>query len=124
MLHPPAPVARVLHANDVDAVLAAGSPTLRGGTGKPRFRVGDRVRTRAHPVPHHTRLPGYVRGKVGTITRVHGPHVFADTNAQGLGEQPQPLYNVAFEGSELWGADAAPGLCVSVDAWESYLEAA
>jgi nitrile hydratase beta subunit len=124
MLHPPVALARVLHAGDVDAVLARGSPTVRADVQAARFAVGDRVRTRAQPVPHHTRLPGYARGKVGTVQRVHGSHVFADTHAQGLGEQPQPLYTVVFEGRELWGADAAPGLCVSVDAWQPYLEAA
>lgn len=124
MLHPPLPVARVLHAADVAAVLAAGAPTERAATQPPRFHVGERVRARAQAVPHHTRLPGYVRGKVGTIECLHGTHVFADANAQGLGEQPQPLYTVVFEGSELWGAEAAPGLRVSVDAWESYLEPA
>ena len=122
MLQPPVPVARVLRAPDVRAVLAKGSPTLREGGPAPRFRVGDRVRTRAYAVPHHTRLPGYVRGKVGTVERVHGCHVFADTHAQGLGEQPQPLYTVVLEGAELWGADAQAGLRVSVDAWEPYLQ--
>ena len=122
MLHPPAPVARVLHAGDVAPALAKGSPTLRPAAQPPRFQVGQRVRTRDHAVAHHTRLPGYVRGKVGTIERSHGAHVFADTHAQGLGEQPQPLYTVVFEGRELWGEGAAPGLRVSVDAWESYLQ--
>jgi nitrile hydratase len=49
--------------------------------------------------------------------------VFADTHAQGLGEQPQWLYGVVFDGSTLWGADAEPGLQVSIDIWESCLEA-
>jgi nitrile hydratase len=124
MLHPPVPVQRVLHAGEVDAALAKGSPTVRGEGPAPRFRAGDRVRTRAHAVPHHTRLPGYARGKLGTVERVHGWHVFADPHAQGLGEQPQPLYTVVFEGRELWGDDAAPGLRVSVDAWQPYLEPA
>lgn len=124
MLHPPVPVQRVLHAGEVDAALAKGSPTVRTEGPAPRFAVGDRVRTRAHAVPHHTRLPGYARGKVGTVERVHGCHVFADPHAQGLGEQPQPLYTVVFDGAELWGHDGAPGLRVSVDAWQPYLEAA
>ena len=123
-LEPARPVARVLRAADVAATLARGSPTLRATGEAPRFAVGQRVRTRRGEVPHHTRLPGYVRGRVGTIERVHGSHVFADTHAQGLGEQPQPLYTVVFEGSELWGADAQPGLRVSVDAWQAYLEPA
>ena len=124
MLHLPAPVARVLHADEVTAALAKGSPTLRPEREPPLFRVGDRVRMRAQVVSHPTRLPGYVRGKLGTIERLHGTHVFADANAQGLGEQPEPLYTVVFDGRELWGADAAPGLRVSVDAWQPYLEPA
>ena len=124
MLHPPAPVQRVLQARDVAAALAKGSPTERSGGPVARFAVGQRVRTRAHAVSHHTRLPGYARGKVGIIERLHGNHVFADTHARGLGEQPEPLYTVVFDGVELWGHDAQPGLKVSFDAWQSYLEPA
>ena len=32
-----------------------------------RFRVGDRVLTRAGRVDHHTRLPAYAAGRVGMI---------------------------------------------------------
>ena len=39
----------------------------------------------------------------------------------GLGEQPQWLYTVVFDGQAVWGADSASGLHLSVDAWESYL---
>jgi nitrile hydratase len=108
----------------VAASLAKGSPTERTGIALARFQVGDRVRTRSAHVAHHTRLPGYAHGKQGVIESVQGTHVFADTHAQGLGEQPQWLYRVAFIGRELWGADAAPGTSVALDAWESYLEPA
>lgn len=114
-------LARVLRATDVPAVLALGSATERPATTAARFAVGDRVRTRARRVDHHTRLPGYAAGRVGTVERVHGTHVFADTNAQGLGEQPQWLYAVRFDGRELWGDEAQPGLSVSIDAWDDYL---
>lgn len=123
-LHPAAPVKRVLAAVDVPAVLARGSATGRPATAPARFQPGDAVRTSARFPDHHTRLPAYARGKAGTVVQVHGAHVFADAHAQGLGEQPQWLYTVAFSGSALWGADAQPGLTVSVDAWESYLEPA
>jgi len=122
-LHPAPPVRRVLAAADVAAVLAQGSPTVRPATAPARFAPGDRVRTRAASAPHHTRLPGYARGQCGVVERVHGVHVFADAHAQGLGEQPQWLYGVVFDGTALWGADAQPGLQVSIDAWEAYLEA-
>ncbi len=74
-------------------------------------------------VDHHTRLPGYVAGRVGTVERVHGAHVFPDTNAHDLGEQPQWLYTVVFDADDLWN-DVAPGQRVSVDAWEPYLSPA
>jgi len=121
-LRPPVAVARVLAAADVDSVLARGAPTARPTTAPPRWQVGDRVRAQSGTMNHHTRLPTYVRGRFGFIERAHGMHVFADAHAQGLGEQPQWLYTVVFEAIDLW-PDAAPGLTVSVDAWEPYLEA-
>lgn len=111
---------RVLLAARVPETLARGGPAERPPEGPARFAVGDRVRTRAGRVDHHTRLPGYVAGRVGTIERVHGAHVFPDTNAHGLGEQPQWLYTVVFDAADLWD-DASPGQSVSVDAWEPYL---
>jgi nitrile hydratase len=59
---------------------------------------------------------------MGRIERVLGAHVYADTHAHGQGERPQWLYTVAFTGRELWGAEAAAGLTVTIDAWEPYLE--
>jgi nitrile hydratase len=63
------------------------------------------------------------------VVLLHGAHVFADRHAasapgQPFDEAPQWLYTVAFDGRELWGDDVEPGLRVSVDAWESYLEPA
>jgi nitrile hydratase beta subunit len=110
-----------LVAEDVPQVLARGAPTVRPATTKPLFTVGQQVRTRPDPVPHHTRLPGYARGKVGQVERINGVHVFADAHASGQGEDPQWLYTVAFKASELW-PDGDPGLEVSIDAWEPYLK--
>jgi nitrile hydratase len=81
------------------------------------------VRARNLNPTGHTRLPRYVRGKIGAIDRVHGVFVFPDTNAHFRGESPQHLYSVRFEARELWGAQAtAPG-AVYVDLWEDYLDA-
>jgi nitrile hydratase len=123
-LHPPQAVPRVLAAGQVAAALARGSPTLRSATTAARFAPGDRVRTSALMPGHHSRLPAYARGKTGVVERVHGAHVFAESNAQGLGEQPQWLYGVVFDGQSLWGAGADAGLQVSLDAWESTLQPA
>ena len=122
-LHAAPPLPRKLLAADVPSVLARGAPTVRPLAGAPRFAVGQQVRARADQVPHHTRLPGYACGKIGTVQNLHGAHVFADAHAQGMGEQPRWLYTVVFDGSELWGDEAsARGLAVSIDAWEPYLE--
>jgi nitrile hydratase beta subunit len=122
VLRPPLPVKRVLAAADVAATLARGSPTARPATGTPRFGVGQRVRTQREAPAHHTRLPGYARGKCGIVERLHGAHVFADAHARGLGEDPQWLYTIAFDGFELWGTPS--DTTVSIDAWEPYLEPA
>lgn len=122
-------VPRVPDAAAITAGLAAGSPATRPDNGsRARFAPGDRVRARnVHP-PGHTRLPHYVRGHVGTVQRVHAPHVFADRHASGtlppFDQRPEWLYGVMFEGRELWGDAADANLQVSVDAWEPYLEAA
>ena len=122
-LHPARPLARVLSAASVPAALAKGSATARPAATAARFKVGDPVRARSAVAAHHTRLPGYTQGRRGRIERLHGAHVFADAHAQGLGEQPQWLYTVVFDATELWGTEAQPGLEVSIDAWESYLDA-
>jgi nitrile hydratase beta subunit len=123
-LHAPNPVPRVLSPGDVTQVLYRGAPTERATDSKARFKAGERVRAKNINPVTHTRLPRYVRGHVGTIERVIGCHVFPDSNARGAGENPQWLYTVRFNGSELWGPDGDPTAAVSVDAWEPYLEPA
>jgi nitrile hydratase subunit beta len=89
-----------------------------------QFKIGDRVRTRNIHPKTHTRLPRYARGKLGTVELCHGCHMFPDSVALNLGDNPQWLYTVVFEGTELWGADTDPTLKVSIDAFEPYLERA
>jgi len=123
-LRPPKAVKRILTPGDVLKVLHRGGPTERDTNTKPAFKPGDSVRARNINPPTHTRLPRYVRGRLGIVERVIGFHVFPDSNARGAGENPQWLYTVRFDGRELWGDDADPTVKVSVDAWESYLERA
>jgi len=114
----------VLTAAEVPATIASGAPASRNVPAAPHFRAGQRVRARnMHPVGH-TRLPRYVRAKLGTILRDHGVFVFPDTNARDLGEKPQHVYSVRFAARELWGEQAAPHDSVYVDLWDDYLEPA
>ncbi|MCA9774369.1 MAG: nitrile hydratase subunit beta [Myxococcales bacterium] len=100
--------------------LGFARPTARPAA----FRPGDRVRARVPGREGHTRLPGYLARKVGTIHRHHGAMIYPDAHAAGRGEQPQHTYSVRFEGTELWGPDAEPGTEVFADLFEPYLERA
>ncbi|MFL9963588.1 nitrile hydratase subunit beta [Paraburkholderia sediminicola] len=115
------PVPRVLMASEVAAALRRGSPVDRPAVTEARYKVGDAVLTRRFNPSTHTRLPRYCRGRRGRIIAVHAPHVFPDTNAIGLGEQPKWLYTVRFDASELWGKDTTAA-SVCVDCWEPYLD--
>ena len=123
----PVKVSKVLNIGNVDAALRAGSPTERPIDQPALFKVGQKVRAlNMHP-QGHTRLPRYVRGHVGTIVSLHGGHVMPDQHT--LRALPpfkvavEWLYTVVFDGPTLWGAGTDPRLEVTVDAWESYLEA-
>jgi nitrile hydratase len=125
---PPVQVSKVLTGDTVDAALKAGSPTERSIDQPALFKVGQKVRARNMHPQGHTRLPRYVRGHVGTVISLHGGHVFPDGHT--LHASPpfnvpvQWLYTVVFDGPTLWGEHSDPTLEVTVDAWESYLEAA
>lgn len=123
-LAPGPPNPRILAADRVAATLRKGGPCDRPATTDARFNPGDQVRTKVINPRTHTRLPRYARGRIGVVESRHGCHVYPDANAHGQGEQPQWLYTVRFDGTELWGSDAEPGLTVSIDAWEPYLELA
>jgi nitrile hydratase subunit beta len=121
-LRPGKALSRKLNAADVGLALTRGS-FGRAPSAPARFKAGDQVRTRNINPVTHTRLPRYARGRVGTIECVRGCHVFPDSVAIGKGENPQWLYTLLFEGRELWGENCEPGLKVSIEAFEPYLEA-
>jgi nitrile hydratase beta subunit len=98
--------------------------SFREPTAPPRFTVGAVVVTRHMHPSGHTRLPRYARGKRGVIDAQRGFHVFPDTSAHGLGDQPQHVYSVRFDARELWAEVAEPREHVYLDLWESYLRPA
>ncbi len=130
----------VLAADSVDAALAGRPPiqepirttdavpaTQRSNEVEPahppRFGVGDRVRVGPRRIDGgHTRLPGYVEGRTGTIVLANGGWVFPDSHAHGQGIDPQWVYSVDFLASDLW--DDADGHHVRVDLFEPYLSGA
>ncbi len=90
----------------------------------PRFSTGDRVVAPTPTQPGHTRLPGYVTDKPGTVAKLHPAEVLPDSTAHNRGERPQHVYCVGYDARTLWGDDAEPNATVYVDLYECYLTAA
>lgn len=123
-LRPAAKIPRVLAPDKVVAAMARRVPYERAAKSESRFAVGASVRAKELHPEGHTRLPRYLRGKVGTVAIVHGVHVYPDAHAHGLGERPHWLYCVSFAATAVWGDEADPTIAVLADCWEPYLEPA
>ncbi|MDT7756526.1 MAG: nitrile hydratase subunit beta [Mycobacterium sp.] len=88
----------------------------------PKFAAGARVRIANVPAAAHTRLPGYLRGRVGTVEGVfEGDYAYFCHTGDGIGD-PMPVYIVAFDADELWGERAEAGpMAVYAELFEAYL---
>jgi len=121
---PPAPQRKGLdRAGALDADRARAYRFDREINEAPHFAPGDRVRTSAFGHPHHTRLPEFARGRVGTVHAHHGAHIFADDSARGV-EQAQHIYSIVFDAEALWPEAKGRRDRIYLDLWESYLEPA
>ncbi|SFS65359.1 SH3-like domain-containing protein [Saccharopolyspora flava] len=86
---------------------------------EPRFAPGSRVRAALTDPPHHTRVPRYVRGRVGEVVECQGAYPLPDDRARRFPDsRVEPVYTVRFAARDLWGEGAHH---VTVDLWESYL---
>jgi nitrile hydratase len=100
--------------------LRAG-PHPRQAAGTPAYAPGDEVVARNVHTKSHTRLPRYVRGKRGRIDCVRGAFPVPELAAAGEREL-EFVYEVRFEGEELWGDSAETATCVYLQLWERYLQ--
>ncbi len=84
------------------------------------------MRVAARPHEGHHRTPGYVKGKTGSIERVHASFTNPETRAYGTDGLPeQPLYLVAFGQRDVWpDYRGHAGDRISVDIFEHWLEEA
>ncbi|MDC0611744.1 nitrile hydratase subunit beta [Vibrio sp.] len=89
---------------------------------EPRFQAGDRVRVTKDITYGHTRVPSYLRGRVGTVKHLYGIYIFADTRAHGKGACPEPLYSVHFDKDDVWGEGGDTNTSIRIDMYDSYLE--
>ena len=88
----------------------------------PKYAVGDVVRVKDGAPLGHTRVPRYVRGKVGVITHLHGNFILPDQRVADGSLLYQPVYRVCFAAQHVWGDDAAPKDKLYLEMWEEYIE--
>jgi hypothetical protein len=88
------------------------------------FVVGERVRVAQRDHGGHHRTPGYLKGKPGSVVRIHPTFTDPETRAYGASGLPRRrLYLVEFEASEVWDDDRADGRILA-DVFEHWLEEA
>jgi len=84
-----------------------------------RWVPGERLRVLPVLQPGHSRVPGFLQGRVGTVVRDWGD--FRDPRAAARGEPDPPrvpVYLLVFDPSALWpDAPAWPGDRVLVDVY-------
>ena len=90
------------------------------------YRRGQRVRVVARSHDGHHRTPGYVKGKTGTIERLHASFTNPETRAYGGDGMPKrQLYLVGFAQRDVWPNYAGGGTDrIYADIFEHWLEEA
>lgn len=87
------------------------------------LRVGDRVRVAEREHRGHHRTPGYLKGKRGSVARVHATFTDPETRAYGASGLPERrLYLVEFAADEVWGGQGEG--VILADVFEHWLEEA
>ncbi|AOB31747.1 nitrile hydratase [Bordetella sp. H567] len=106
----------------IDYLMRGDSP-LRSQSSPPRFVPGQTVTVADPLAADHTRLPGYLRNKKGTVDEVYPDafEYFCSTGPDGL-DGPMPVYRVAFDAADIWGASMCePNTTIYADLFEVYV---
>lgn len=113
-------------ARQITSYLMQGDSGLRERAQPPRFTKAMSVRVGDPPAVNHTRLPGYLRNKCGTIDAVYPGafSYFVSTGPDGIGE-PMSVYRVAFDAADIWGEQKSElNTTIYADLFEAYLRPA
>jgi hypothetical protein len=91
-----------------------------------KFRPGTRVRVAGRAHDGHHRTPSYLKGKTGSVERVHAEFTNPETRAYGADGLPlQPVYLVGFDQRDVWRDYAGRARDrIYVDVYEHWLEEA
>lgn len=110
----------------IDAYLRQGDSPWHALDRAARFKAGQRVRIADPEAVDHTRLPGYLRNKTGTVDLVYSDAYayFVSTGVDGIGNA-MPVYRIAFDAADIWGpGKSEPNTTIYADLFEAYVAAA
>lgn len=88
--------------------------------GTPAFASGDRVIISMNAPRGHTRLPQYIRGRIGRVIAYHGAHGVPEDNVKNI-KTFEPLYTVAFDLGDLFDEHRGSTDQINVEIWERFL---
>jgi nitrile hydratase subunit beta len=112
-------------AAQINAYLVKGDSGFHAFAQEPRFSKGAQVRVGDPDAVDHTRLPGYLRNKPGTVDLVYPGafSYFVSTGPDGIGHA-MPVYRVAFNAADIWGKEKSePNTTIYADLFDAYLRA-
>jgi len=110
-------------AVQINAYLVKGDSGFHAFAQEPRFSKGAQIRVGDPDAVDHTRLPGYLRNKPGTVELVYPGafSYFVSTGPDGIGH-PMPVYRVAFDAADIWGKEKSePNTTIYADLFDAYL---
>jgi nitrile hydratase subunit beta len=102
--------------------LVNGDSPKHDTNAKSRFAVGDEVLAQNPPSIEHTRLPGYLRNRIGVVDTVY-PATYSyltSTGPDGIGDA-MPVYCVRFDPETIWKDNTEKNATIYADLFEAYL---
>lgn len=104
--------------------LVEGDSPKREAAVNHAFAVGEEIVVCDVPTIEHTRLPGYLRNKTGTVETVYeGAYTYlCDTGPDGIGAV-MPVYCVRFDPATIWPGNAEPNFAIYADLYAHYVAA-
>ena len=88
----------------------------------PMYQAGQKVKIADPDCNDHTRLPGYLRNKVGTIDLVYPDCYAYFPGPSDCLQTPQVSYSVKFEPKDIWGVEySESGSTIYADLFECYI---
>lgn len=103
--------------------LEEGDSARRPSEKNPLYIVGQKVKISDPDCSDHTRLPGYLRNKIGTIELVYPDCYAYFPGPSDCLQTPQFSYSVRFDSRDIWGESySEPGVVLFADLFECYIE--